>query len=408
MIRGIQEHLFAVLRDIVYIHGEVVRARQLRPARVRTASPTRCSTSCATPACCSRACGPTSSSAGAATRSAARSTTTPRRWATSSGLRGLNVCTGCGPGAMKGPMKGATIGHAKQRIRDGRYIGLTEPGIIAAEPPNPIVNQLVILPDIEKRLEAFVRAGPRHRGVPGRRRHGRGNPLPARHPARSGERRAAVPGDLHRARAERGVLRADRRASSPPRSASACAQRYRIIIDDPAEVAREMLRGMDAVREFRRRAATTPTTSTGCCASRTSCSSPSSRRTRRMAALELRRDQPPHELAANLRRAFSGIVAGNVKEQGIAAIERARPVRAARRPASCCGRSTRCCASFVRAAPHEARRATTSPAIASSPDALPVAASPRPPAAATVTQYRTRVPLAYRACSVAAMSQRNA
>ena len=25
------------------------------------------------------------------------------------GLRGLNVCTGCGPGAMKGPMKGAAI-----------------------------------------------------------------------------------------------------------------------------------------------------------------------------------------------------------------------------------------------------------------------------------------------------------
>ena len=54
-------------------------------------------------------------------------------------------------------MKGATIGHSKQRIRDGRYIGMTEPGIIAAEPPNPIVNQLVIMPDIEKRLEAFVR-----------------------------------------------------------------------------------------------------------------------------------------------------------------------------------------------------------------------------------------------------------
>src|SRR5690606_40151751 len=30
-------------------------------------------------------------------------------------------------------------------------------GIIAAEPPNAIVNQLVIMPDIEKRLEAFIR-----------------------------------------------------------------------------------------------------------------------------------------------------------------------------------------------------------------------------------------------------------
>ena len=33
---------------------------------------------------------------------------------------------------MKGPMKGATIAHAKQRRTVTRYIGLTEPGIIAA------------------------------------------------------------------------------------------------------------------------------------------------------------------------------------------------------------------------------------------------------------------------------------
>ena len=58
-------------------------------------------------------------------------------------------------------MKGATIGHAKQRLSGGRYLGFTEPGIIAAESPNAIVNNLVILPDIEKRLEAFVRAGAR-------------------------------------------------------------------------------------------------------------------------------------------------------------------------------------------------------------------------------------------------------
>ena len=36
---------------------------------------------------------------------------------------------------------------------------ITEPGIIAAESPNAIVNNLVIMPDIEKRLEAFVRTG---------------------------------------------------------------------------------------------------------------------------------------------------------------------------------------------------------------------------------------------------------
>ena len=39
-----------------------------------------------------------------------------------------------------------------------------------------------------------------------------------------------------------------------------------------------------------------------------------------MAGLTLHRDLPIHSLAANLRRAFSGIVAGNVKPEGLAAI----------------------------------------------------------------------------------------
>ena len=37
--------------------------------------------------------------------------------------------------------------------------GIDKPGIIAAESPNPIVSDLIIMPDIEKRLEAFVRLG---------------------------------------------------------------------------------------------------------------------------------------------------------------------------------------------------------------------------------------------------------
>ena len=44
-----------------------------------------------------------------------------------------------------------------------------------------------------------------------------------------------------------------------------------------------------------------------------------------MAALNLHRNQPPHLLAADLRRAFSGIVAGNVKEEGMREIERHGP-----------------------------------------------------------------------------------
>ena len=52
---------------------------------------------------------------------------------------------------MKGLMKGANVAYAKQRRKDGRYLGISEPGIIAAEAPNPIVNELVVMPDIEKR-----------------------------------------------------------------------------------------------------------------------------------------------------------------------------------------------------------------------------------------------------------------
>src|SRR5512139_1220091 len=156
MIRGIQEHLFAVLRDILYIHGEVyehgsvalndsagitnavyriLRNAGLLKPRVR----------------------PDLVVCWGGHSISREEYDYTKKVGYELGLRGLNVCTGCGPGAMKGPMKGATIGHAKQRITAGRYIGLTEPGIIAAEPPNPIVNQLVIMPDIEKRLEAFVR-----------------------------------------------------------------------------------------------------------------------------------------------------------------------------------------------------------------------------------------------------------
>ncbi len=46
-----------------------------------------------------------------------------------------------------------------------------------------------------------------------------------------------------------------------------------------------------------------------------------------MANLKLSPDQPVEVLAADLRRAFSGIVAGNVKEVGIQAIEQYGPYK---------------------------------------------------------------------------------
>ncbi|WP_017066827.1 pyrimidine/purine nucleotide monophosphate nucleosidase domain-containing protein, partial [Vibrio crassostreae] len=44
-----------------------------------------------------------------------------------------------------------------------------------------------------------------------------------------------------------------------------------------------------------------------------------------MAALDLHMDQKTESLAANLRKAFSGIVAGNVKAEGILEIEKRGP-----------------------------------------------------------------------------------
>ena len=240
------------------------------------------------------------------------------------GLRGIDVCTGCGPGAMKGPMKGATIGHAKQRITTGRYIGITEPGIIAAEPPNAIVNQLVIMPDIEKRLEAFVRLAHGVVVFPG----GAGTTeeilylLGVLLDPRNAEQRAAD--GAHRPGAERGVLRAD-----PPvhrrRAGHGAGRKGERSSSATRRLWRANGRGHSPMCAASAAPATTPTTSTGCCTSRRTFQHPFDVTHESMRALELHRDQPRHELAANLRRAFSGIVAGNVKEQGIAAIEEHGP-----------------------------------------------------------------------------------
>jgi predicted Rossmann-fold nucleotide-binding protein len=239
------------------------------------------------------------------------------------GLRGVDICTGCGPGAMKGPMKGATIAHAKQRRRNNRYIGITEPGIIAAESPNPIVNQLVIMPDIEKRLEAFVRMG-----------HGI----------------IVFPGGVGTAEEILyllGILLHPDNAGAPfpliftgPKVSAAyfeqidrflrltlgdeVAAHYQIIVDDPAAVAKAMLRGIEKVRSHR-------LDNKDAFFFNWSLNIPFAfqvpfRPTHEaMRGLAIHRGRPRHELAADLRRAFSGIVAGNVKEEGVRAIEQQGP-----------------------------------------------------------------------------------
>jgi predicted Rossmann-fold nucleotide-binding protein len=158
MIRGINEHLFAVLRDIVYVDDTIHNNPRFDLSTsdgitnavfhiLRNAGIMRPRTNPHLVVCWGgHSISPTEYDYS-------------KEVGYELGLRGLDICTGCGPGAMKGPMKGATIGHAKQRLYTGQYLGITEPGIIASESPNPIVNDLVIMPDIEKRLEAFVRVG---------------------------------------------------------------------------------------------------------------------------------------------------------------------------------------------------------------------------------------------------------
>jgi predicted Rossmann-fold nucleotide-binding protein len=239
------------------------------------------------------------------------------------GLRGLSICTGCGPGAMKGPMKGATIGHAKQRVKNGRYIGITEPGIIGAEAPNPIVNELVIMPDIEKRLEAFVRCGHGVIVFPG----GVGTAEEILyllgillHPDNADLPFPVVfTGQKENAEYFEMIDQFIRNALGDE-----AASKYEIIIDDPVRVARTMKQGMKEVETFRR-AMQDAYYFNWMLKIDPVFQLPFEPDHARMRALELHRDQPVHMVAANLRKAFSGIVAGNVKESGIRKVQEKGP-----------------------------------------------------------------------------------
>ncbi len=108
-------------------------------------------------------------------------------------------------------------------------------------------------------------------------------------------------------------------------------RRFTVIVDDPAGVARHMVRSMAAVREFRKHHNDSYNFNWLLCV-RPEFQQPFEVTHASMRALELNRAQPPHQLAANLRRAFSGIVTGNVKEYGIKAIERDGPYELAGDP----------------------------------------------------------------------------
>ncbi|AZG74075.1 nucleotide 5'-monophosphate nucleosidase PpnN [Shewanella livingstonensis] len=324
IITGIQEHLFAVLRDIIYIsnkyenlkHIDLSNAKHITNVvfdilrNAQAISPMK---------------DPNVVVCWGGHSINAVEYQYTRDVGYQLGLRRLDICTGCGPGAMEGPMKGAAIAHAKQRVHNARYIGLTEPSIIAAEPPNQIVNELVILPDIEKRLEAFVRLGHGIVIFPG----GAGTaeellyflgillnkdncdasfPLVLTGPAESADYFTVIDEFVG------ATLGAEAQS------------KYQIIIDDPVKVAQIMKQGMEQVKTYRKQK---------CDAYQYQWSLkiepefqlPFEPTHDVMANLNLYFQDNKAELAANLRKAFSGIVAGNVKGDTIKLIQQFGPFK---------------------------------------------------------------------------------
>jgi predicted Rossmann-fold nucleotide-binding protein len=321
LIRGMQDHLFSVLRDLLYVNTqlqpsqpELFNSEQstslvfsiLRNAHVLKAGVEPNIVVCW---------------GGHSINDVEFAYT--REVGNQLGLRELNICTGCGPGAMEGPMKGAAVGHAKQRVSNGRYIGLTEPGIIAAEPPNPIVNELVILPDIEKRLEAFVRfthsivifpGGPGTAEellyILGIMMHpeNKRQPLPIilTGPASSVEYFKAIDDFIVN------TLGVE------------AQEHYQIIIDDAPLVAQIIKKSMRRVKEYRKAIGDAYSFNWTLKIAH-EFQVPFIPNHENMANLVLHYNQPKEQLASNLRRVFSGIVGGNVKDEGIKSIEENGP-----------------------------------------------------------------------------------
>ncbi|MEL7186512.1 MAG: pyrimidine/purine nucleotide monophosphate nucleosidase domain-containing protein, partial [Pseudomonadota bacterium] len=194
---------------------------------------------------------------------------------------------------------------------------------IAAESPNPIVNSLVIMPDMEKRLEAFVRTS-----------HGI----------------VIFPGGVGTAEEILyllGVLLHPDNQELPmplvmtgPASAEdyfrkiddfvgatlgkEAQSRYKIIIDDPQAVAREMKKGLKSVLRYRRKQGDAYYFNWRLKIER-EFQVPFVATHDSMRDLDISEDLPRHVLAANLRRVFSGIVSGNVREDTAEKIEQLGP-----------------------------------------------------------------------------------
>ncbi|MBN7796557.1 nucleotide 5'-monophosphate nucleosidase PpnN [Parahaliea mediterranea] len=322
MIRGIREHLFSALRDIVYTDFKItgVQRQPLSPEQItntvfrilRNANLVQPGVPPKLVVCWGGHAIPREEYDFA------------KQVGYELGLRGLDIGTGCGIGAMKGPMKGAAVGHAKQQIKDGRYIGISEPGIIASESPNAIVNELVIMPDIEKRLEAFVRLAHAIIVFPG----GVGTVEEVlyllsilMHPDNANTLPLIFAGP-ESCRGYFDELNGFLETCLGPE----VRDYYKVIIGQPEEVGRAARKAVERVHNGRRKSGQAYYFNWALQID-PSLQEPFLPTHQNMAGLNLSPDLPRDALASQLRRAFSGLVAGNVKAFGIEQVRQHGPYR---------------------------------------------------------------------------------
>ena len=229
------------------------------------------------------------------------------------GLRRFDICTGCGSGAMKGSMRGAFYAHRRQKHSAGHFIGISEPGIIAAEAPNDMVSDLVIMPNIEKRLEAFIRIAHGIVIFPG----GPGTVEEILYLlaifATPDNKEDPLPVVLTGPESSRSIVDAYVTFLETALG-QGITSRIDVIIGDASYVAETMQAGRDEVKKYRLE------TNDAYCFNWSLVipdllSTSFAPTHESMSELNLSLSQSSQKLASELRRLFSGIVAGNVKPE---------------------------------------------------------------------------------------------
>ncbi|MDD4319370.1 MAG: nucleotide 5'-monophosphate nucleosidase PpnN [Candidatus Peribacteraceae bacterium] len=245
------------------------------------------------------------------------------------GERYCEAITGGGGGAMRGPFSGLTAAYAAERITNARMFGFNCPGIITSEPPNLFVKPLVILPDIEKRLEAFVRASQGIIVFPG----GPGTAEEIKtilsillYPDNEDQAHPVILTGPESARPYIQAIDTFLRKALGADTLSKPSPKYEIIIDDPERVAQRMMELVERANAVRKEHGDTRLWN-GSMQFPRELQIPFDATHENVEQLEIHRNQPPYRLCTQMRQLFSAIVAGNVTEEGIRRVRERGPFR---------------------------------------------------------------------------------